>query len=224
MRRIELKQVFKNWAAYIAVSGVTVDAALLLADRIGLAVVPGSWYFNAPLGAAVLVGIPTTIALASRIVSQVDPKPGRVVAFNEGGPSPVAAWRSFTTNGRTGRILAHGVPAVFADKLPEDEPIYQPAVWVVPIEGIDIRVREAELWAFLDVAWRREKHQFSRRYWTRRRRPPVYRPRYEAYMRLLVEAGLVEGRHEQGGASGRLLAFPREAIRFLKYESAYKVA
>lgn len=224
MRRLQLKQVIKNWAAYITVSSVTIDAAFLLADQTGMADVPGSWYVNAPLAAAVLVGTPATFTLASRIIRQIDPNPGRITAFEEGGPSPLSRWIPFTANGRTGRTLAHGVKSAFGETLPEERPSYRPALWIVPIEGLDIKVRESELRAFLDVAWRRDKHQFSRRYWTRRRRPALYRPKYEAFMRLLCDSGLVEGRHEQGGASGRLLAFPREAVTFLKYESAYRTA
>jgi len=89
VRRIELKQALKNWGAYITVSSVTADMALLLADRTGMLDVPGGWYLNVPLGAAVLVGIPATRALANRILTQADPKPGRVVGFEEGGPSPL---------------------------------------------------------------------------------------------------------------------------------------
>lgn len=224
MRRIELKQAVKNWAAFVGVSSITIDAGLLLADRTGMLDVPGGWYINGPLSATVLIGIPATFALASRILTQADPKPGRVVAFEEGGPSPLARWIPFTTNATPGRLMAHSIKSALGEALPEEAPAYRPALWVVPIEGLDIKVRESELRAFLDVAWRRDKHQFSRRYWTRRRRPALYRPKYEAFMRLLVESGLVEGRHEQGGASGRLLAFPREAITFLKYESAYRTA
>jgi hypothetical protein len=198
------------------------DAGLLFLDRVGALDIPGNWYINAPLGVWALVGLPVTISLAERLVTLANHKPGRIVGFSESALSPAIRSIPFNVNGKNGVMLASSAPVVFNTKLPADD-TYAPAVWHVPIDGNPVTVRKSELRAFLDGCHKRSKHQFSRRYWTRQRRPPLYRPKYEAFMRLLTESGLVEGRHDQGGASGYLVTFPHEAIMYLKYQSAYRI-
>lgn len=225
MRRLTLIQFLKTSAAYVGVSAITVDTGLFLADRLDLLKVPGSWYINAPLGAVVLVGIPASITLAGRLIRHIDPSPGKIVGYEEGGASPLLRGIPFTANARPARLLASSVLHIFGDSLPVEQDEHRPAVWRVPVppENNEIMVRESELRAFLDVAHNREKYQFSRRYWTRQRRPPMWRMKYEAYMRLLAESGLIEGRHGSGGASGWLVTHPRHAITYLKFESGYAV-
>lgn len=155
-------------------------------------------------------------------------RPGRIWGFQEAALSPLINKIAFWTNGKQGTMYAHTTPLIFGASLPtetETERLgdYKPAVWRVPLGDTVVSVRESELRAFLETAWKRDKHQFSRRYWTRSRRPPLWRGKYDAYMRLLKEAGLVEGRHDHGGASGRLVIFPREAIFYLKNLSSFKV-
>ncbi len=222
LRRLSLTQLLKNSGAYVAVSASTVDVGLFVADRLDVVNVPFDWYIDAPLMVWVVVGVPVSLTLAGRVLQQVDPRARRIVGFQEGVPSPLLRKIGFNTGGKSSTILANRVDSIFGDKLPEVEE-YRPAVWHVPVEDIPVIVRESELRAFLEVCYKRVKYQFSRRYWTKRRRPPVIRAKYEAYMRLLVESGLVEGRYDSGGASGYLATIPRSAITFLKYESAYRV-
>lgn len=224
MRRLTITQFLKTSVAYVGVSSITIDTGLFLADRLDLLEVPGSWYINAPLGAVVLVGIPATISLADRLIRHIDPNPAKIIGFEERVPSPLLRGIPFMANGKQAKLLASSTSHIFGESLPsEDE--YRPAVWRVPIppEDNEIVVRESELRAFLDVAHKRAKYQFSRRYWTKQRRPPLWRMKYEAFMRLLTESGLIEGRHENGGASGWLATHPRFAITYLKFESCYAV-
>ena len=226
MRRLTLTQFLKTGAAYVGVSALTVDTGLLLADRLDLLKVPGAWYINAPLGAVVLVGIPASITLAARLIRQVDPNPGRISGFAEGSPSPLLRAIPFMANSQADTLFASSVPHIFGEEIQTTHGgEHRPAVWRVPVppEGSEVMVRESELRAFLDVAHHRAKYQFSRRYWTRQRRPPLWRVKYEAYMRLLTESGLVEGRSDNGGASGWLVTHPRHAITYLKFESGYAI-
>lgn len=230
MRRLSITELLKTTAAFAVVSSVTIDAGLLLWDRSSREVdIPGEWYINGPLLALVAVGTPATINLAGRMMGLIgNDRPGRIWGFQEATLSPLINKIAFWTNGKQGAMYAHTTPLIFGASLPteaETERLgdYRPAVWRVPLGSETVvSVRESELRAFLDVAWKRDKYQFSRRYWTRSRRPPIWRGKYDAYMRLLQEAGLVEGRHSQGGASGRLVTFPREAITYLKYESQFR--
>jgi hypothetical protein len=221
MRKLDLTQLIKNTGAFTLISASAVNAGLLFADRAGLLNVRSEWYLNAPLGVWALVGIPVTINLASRIVHQVNPQPRRITGFSEGA-SPVIRKIPFNTQGKSSTLLAYAVPSIFGESIPEQHE-YRPAIWHVPVEGNDVTVRESELRSFLEVCHRRQKYQFSRKYWTRRRRPPLYRPKYEAYMRLLTEVGLIEGRHGHGGASGYLITTPRYAITYLKHESKHRI-
>lgn len=222
VKKLSLTELLKNSVAFTLISASAMDAGLLFADRTDLLTVPHSWYFNAPLGVWAIVGIPVSISLAERIVNQVSPRPGRIATISDTSALPFRAIR-FTANGRTGQLLTHIAPHIFGEALPIPQEVHRPVTWRVPIDGNDIIVRESELRAFLDGCSRRVKHQFSRPYWTERRRPPLYRPRYEAFMRLLSESGLVEGRHAQGGASGRLVTKPQHAITYLTKESPFAV-
>jgi hypothetical protein len=225
MRRLSLTELLKTSAAFTVVSASVVDAGLLLADNTGLVDVPTSWYYNAPLGAWVVVGVPTTITLAERLLRHVDPNPGQIRGYQENTPSPLLSLIGLKFGGKSAGLIAHTVPFLFEQQV-KDAPgntVYRPAAWRVPVNHNPVVVRESELRAFLDVAIKRDKYQFSRPYWTKRRRPPLDRGKYEAFMRLLTESGLVEGRHPTGGASGRLITHPRHAITYLKYESVYAV-
>lgn len=224
MRRLGLVELLKTTGAFLVVSAGAVDSGLLLLDRSGGLDVPKSWYVNGPLGAWSVVGISASLALAGRLLRQVDNQAGRITGRLEGQPGPLIRSIPLGANGRQSTILASTTRSIFGEQTPASE-TYKPAVWRVPIPptGNQVMVRESEIRAFLEVAYHRRKYQFSRPYWCRRRRPPLWRDRYEAYMRLLVESGLVEGRHTQGGASGRLVIFPREAVWYLKYESPFRV-
>jgi hypothetical protein len=225
MRNLSLTQLLSTTAAFTLVSAGTADAALLLADRTGTLDVAGEWYINAPLGVWALAGIPVTIALAERLLHQINPKPRRITAFAEDEASPVIRAIGLTVNGRRNTLLASVSPFFVGNRLPQQESpnVHRPVAWRVPVNNNEVIVRESELRAFLDIAFKRTKHQFSRSYWLKTRRPPLYRAKYDAFMRLLVESGLVEGRHTHGRASGRLVTQPRHAITYLKYESAFRV-
>ena len=222
MRRLSLTQLLKNTTAFAAVSASAVDAGLLLAHRTGMLDVPGDWYVNGPLAVWFLAGIPASISLAERVLQQINPRPGRIISFSDHAPSPVVRGISLHANGQRSTLLAHLAPTIFGEKLPE-ETVYRPAIWYVPVDDNQVVVRESELRAFLEAAHRRDAYQFSRNYWTQKRRPPLFRHKYEAFMRLLTESGLIEGRHIQGGASGRLVTHPRYAVTYLKFESTYRI-
>lgn len=222
MKRMQLKELLKNVTAFAGVSAVAVDCGLLFADRAGMIDVPGDWYINGPLAAWSLIGLPVSIGLAGRILEQARARPdSQITAALEGAPSPRLSKIPIMANGRAGNLFASSAQSIFGGQAEEGE-TYHPAAWKVTVEGVPLIIRESELRAFLDAASRRGKYQFSRRYWTKRRRPPMYRPKYEAIMMLLTRAGLVEGRHEQGRASGYLVTHPRHAITYLKYESPFR--
>lgn len=231
MKRMQLQELIKNSAAFAGVSAVAVDCALLFADRAGLLSVPGEWYVNGPLAAWSLIGIPVSIGLAGRILEQAKARPdSHISAALEGAPAPNLSKIPMMANGRAGHLFASSARSIFGrDDLKgpggsEPGETYHPAVWRVTIDGVPFVIRESELRAFLDAAAKRHKYQFSRRYWTEQRRPPLFRGKYDALMMLLTRAGLVEGRHEQGRASGYLVTHPRHAVTFLKYESPFRAA
>jgi hypothetical protein len=225
MKRMQLKELLKNLAAFAGVSAVAVDTALLLADRTEFFRVPVSYYINGPLAAWSLLGLPVSIHLAGRIIEQARAKPeARIAGALEAGPSPNLRKIPLAANGRDGFLFSSTVKSLFSEDEEQPGATYHPAVWRVEVDSTPFTIREVELKAFLDVAFKRPKHQFSRRYWTERRRPPLYRPKYDAMMILLTRAGLVEGRHEEGRASGRLVTHPRHAITYLKYESPFRAA
>ncbi len=225
MRKLSLTQLLSTTVAFTVVSAGTADAALLLADRSGTLDVAAEWYINAPLGVWALTGIPVTIALAERLLHQISPPSRRITAFAEDESSPFIRAIGLTVNGRRSTLLASVSPFFVSDRQPQPQSpaIHRPVAWRVPVNNNDVIVRESELRAFLDVVFKRSKHQFSRSYWLKTRRPPLYRAKYEAFMRLLVESGLVEGRHSHGRASGRLVTHPRHAITYLKHESAFRL-
>ena len=229
MRKLSLAELLKNGLAFTVVSSIAIDAGLLLMQRIGVLNFSSDWYINAPLVVWVVIGIPVTIGLAERLLHQINIKPGPIVGFVEGKTSSAARKIKWNINGRETTLLAQVMPFIFENPLPSgakppfgEKPIVnRPVAWIVPVYDNQVIIREKELCAFLEAASKRTKHQFSRRYWTETRRPPLYRPKYEAFMRLLTEAGLVEGRHTHGRASGRLITHPRHAITFLKHESRF---
>ena len=137
------------------------DADRLLHDR-GSAVamtgagplldVPNDWYLNAPLAVWFVVSIPTTITLADRVIHQINPRPGRVLAFEENIPSPLLRAIPFNARGRRDKLLAAVAPNIFGETLPLDgERVYRPAAWKVEVGDNRVTVRESELRAFLDI-------------------------------------------------------------------------
>lgn len=220
MKKLSLKRLLTGSVAFAAVSATTTDALLLFADNSGMIEVPGSWYLNTPLLAWGLVGLPLSFALAERIYAEVSPRPPRITGFLEGAPSPLLRGIALTRNGRQSTLLASATKSIFGEQLPDSGDAYHPAAWRVN----DLVIRESEIRAFLDGVAKRSKYQFSRNYWCKRRRPPIVRDRYEAYLHLLVSSGLVEGRHQTGGASGYLVTTPRHAVTYLKHESTYRAA
>lgn len=221
MKKMQLNELLKNVLAFSAVSAAAVDCGLLFADRAGIVHVPADWYVNGPLAAWSLIGLPVSINLAGRILEQAKARPdSQIVPALEGAASPRLSKIPIMANGRAGQLFAFTVPRFF--KAEEQTESYHPAAWRVSIEDATFVIRESELRAFLDVASKRGKYQFSRRYWCKKRRPAMYRPKYDAIMTLLTRSGLVEGRHDSGRASGYLVTHPRHAITYLKYESPFR--
>lgn len=220
MKRLSVIQLGKDIFAFAAVSGLGVDLSLLLAGRLGWDV-PGAWFINGPLLIWSAAAVPASIMLLERVWSHVRPGPAVGISGRLEGASAVVRSIPFNTNAQAGRLLASTMPAMGSGADLEPGEVYRPAAWRVTKDGLTVTVRESELRAFLEAAAKRTSHQFSRPYWTRRRRPPLWRGQYEAYMLLLSSAGLVEGR--QDGASGRLVTLPRHAITYLKHESQYRV-
>jgi hypothetical protein len=224
MKKLSAVELLKATAVYAGLSATVADAGLLLVDRTTALDFPGSWYINAPLAAWVVVGLPVSIKLAERMWEQARGKADSSITAGLEGEGANLRKIPFFANGRKGAVFANSAASPFADGPEPDGPTYHPAVWRVTLQGTTVTIRESELRAFLEVAWKRGKHQFSRRYWTEHRRPPMYRLKYDCLMTLLVKAGLVEGRHEDGRASGRLVVFPREAVSYLKYTSQFRAA
>lgn len=228
MRRLQLTQLAKSAAAFGLASAATVDAWLGLAHVAGYYEVPARWYLTAPLAAWALAGTPLTFHLAERLLETAYNKPGPITAFETSLPGQLDGGRRaipYLKNGRQGTLLAHAVKSILGGEEPPPAPPRRTmAAWRVPVgDGSAVTIGERELLAFLELAARRRKYQFSRRYWTERRKPPMPRPRYEALMQLLTSAGLVEAR--TAGASGWLVGNlkPHNAVSYLKYESAYRV-
>lgn len=222
MRRLKVSETVKVYATLVGVGTLTIDAALLLASRAGYHV-PGSAYIDVPLAAIALAGVPASISLFERFLAQVGQQRASVQGFEDSTGAPVLRQIKLALSGKpAGTMLAHSVPFLFGGGEQPEQPVTRkPAAWWITLDGVPVTIREAELRAFLDVAYKRNKYQFSQNYWTRDRRPPMDRRRYDALMYLLTSAGLVDGR--LAGASGRLLAPPRHAITYLKFESRYRV-
>lgn len=217
--KLRLTELLKTSLAFTAVSATGVDSALMFADRAGLLRFDSHWYLTAPMGVITVVSLPTAFRLLDRLSRMIDNgASGRIVGTIE-GMSPHA--RRIPINGGVkGHIMALTAPARL--QVPEERIRELPAKWIVPVDEVTITVREGELRTFLEAAYKRTKFQFSRRYWTQTRRPAIWRPKYEAFMRLLNETGVIDDREER--RSGRISLFPREAIMYLKYESQYRVA
>lgn len=221
MRKISVGQLLKTAGAYGLLSAVTVDSALLLTARLGLADVPGSWYINGPLCCWVVGGLPASIALSERLLTVARGHQHTKITSYEDSPGVKLRGIPIFSGRQKSMTFSHTAETIF--KTGESAPEHRPAAWDVPIADNLITVREGELLQFLRLASKRHKYQFSRRYWCERRRPPIPRQNYEAYMSLLTGAGLVDGRHPQGGASGRLALHPRAAVFYLKNESPYRL-
>ena len=216
MKKLSLKKLLTSSIAFTAVSATTADSLLLFTDSSGIADIPLRWYINAPLLAWGLVGLPLSFAIAERLYYQVSPRPPKITGFLEEMPNPLLRGIALNVNGKKSTLLASAVPSIFGEELPDTGDVYRPAAWRVN----DLIIREGELKTFLEAAARRNKYQFSRNYWTRKKRPPIQRDRYNAYIHLLVSSGLLSGR--TGGSSGYLITCPRSSITYLKYESPYK--
>ncbi|MEM7343593.1 MAG: hypothetical protein AAF485_05075 [Chloroflexota bacterium] len=224
MKKLSLNELLKNSAAFTLVSGTTIDAGLLFVDLAGPVDIHNSWYLSAPVGIWALAGVPISINLVGRMFNQVNSQPQRITAFTEGSPSPLSRAIPIKAAAGSATLFTNTVQSIFSESVSDEPPVYRPTVWHVPIDDDDedtVIVREAELHTFLDACWTRQngrKSTFSRNYWVHTRRPPLPRRKYEAYLKLLSETGLIEGR--QGGASGRMVTKAQHALTYLKYESA----
>lgn len=67
---------------------------------------------------------------------------------------------------------------------------------------------------YCQIRKERGKAAFSRRYWTKTRRPPLTREEYDCLMSNLVDFGFIEGRRQ--GSSGRLNAHSEKIIGKLR--------
>lgn len=231
-KKFSFTEFAKVSGALVLSSSALADGGLYLADYLRLLRAAPGDYIAGPIFIVTLASLPATLRLASKLADIVSPANRPIIAYAD-GPGP--RLREIPINGGnfTGSILASVAPSLFTQsKAPtglnapaEKERInYTPSVfWRVPVDETTVTIREAELMTFLEVAYKRSKHQFSRNYWLKTRRPRMWRAKYEAFMKLLTSAGLIDGRHEQGGASGRLNIFPREAVRYLKYESQFAI-
>jgi hypothetical protein len=224
MAKFSFGQYAKTAGAFVVTT--TVGAEFLLGVADGQEWLdPGSWYTHAPMliiGAACL---PASIALFERMLQLANPKPGRIRAHVTDANGGIARKIPYNKHGRPGVLLANTVPFKLGEPKQRERRDLGPMFWSVPVatdQGENtFTVHEKELREFLEAASRRKQHQFSRRYWTERRRPPLLRPKYEAMMRLLQECGLVEGRHADGRSSGRLVLFPRECMMIVKNSSPW---
>jgi len=211
--KLKLTELTKNTIAYLAISAATTELALILINRTTQYTIPTTWHTTAPLIPWLIAGIPTTIALATRLTQTITQHP-TITTHPDHSPHHIRA----IPFGKT-HILAHNTPTLLNHNSPPTPT--RPTAWTITLPGhTPITIHEHELTQFLQTAHKRHKHQFSRRYWTRTRRPPLWRPKYEAYMHLLTTARLIEGR--TGGASGRLVTHPRHALTYLKHESPHR--
>ena len=229
MKRLQLSQLIKSVAAFAGVSAATMDAWLFVLDAGGYVHVPPEWFISAPVFAWGVVGIPASIALGERLITtaRAAQKPGKIHAIevlaaedSAGGVRAIP----FTQNGYQKTLFASAMRWAIGDAPPQSAPPRRiVTAWRVPVADDYVTISERELSRFLELASRRTKYQFSRRYWTERRRPPMPRPRYEAIMSLLTSAGLIEARC--AGASGWLIGGikPHNAVTYLKYESLYSL-
>ena len=227
MRKIQLTQVTKAAVQFGVVTGLTIDTWLLLGNTTGLTNTPASWYFLGPLAAWGIVGIPASLASTEKLFDTLHKRPDKITAFAADGTGLLRDI-PFNKNGRPGTLFASAVGWAIGDTHTNQDAVdpvndNRLVYWRVPAEGEDVVITEAELTRFLQLAQRRKSHQFSRTYWTRKRRPPMPRAVYEATMRLLSESGLIAGR--QPGASGYLPpnVKPHNAVTHLKYESQYRL-
>jgi len=224
MRKFQATQLLKVAGSYGIAATITADTWLLFLNNSGLVVVESNWYYNVPLVAIGLAGIPVTISLAQRLIETAYKQPGSIkpIVTNEAGYSRKIP---FTVNGKSGTLLASVAASIWGEPDPGSElGVMRRVSWQVPLESGDtITVGEGELQKFLELAGRRKKYPFSRRYWVERRRPSMPRIRYEALMNLLTSAGLVEARTSR--ASGYLVGNlkPHNAVSFLKHESIYRI-
>ncbi len=221
MAKLDLTEMVKEAAILTVTGAMGVDGLLASAEVFGLLDIPARWYLGAPLLGVSAIFLGTALRAGDRIWDKIEPR--RIVGFSEPGPRPQLRSIPFAHfGGRTGQIMANTVRTIWDDgpaMLPAQVETHHSMVWKVPAGENWYTIRESELLAFLEVAVSRDKYQFSRRYWTERRRPPMYRPRYEAIMKLLGSANLIDGRG--GRASGVLKTTPRHALTYLKYESQY---
>jgi hypothetical protein len=201
-----------------------------------ICVAAGWWAYQlherSPFWATVLVlvtvaTLATAIALFKRLMAEIEPpdqtiRIGSVATRSNGRVIP---WHR---NGETTNVMALTAPSALrhletqpAQQLPErSADLY--TVPTLNADGTVVRVEMSarEVLAFLDEAWRRNSYQFSRRYWTQERRPPLGRQEYQAYVRLLDSAGLIAGRGS--GASGWLAYTPRQALLQLRNTSQFR--
>lgn len=175
-------------------------------------------YLTATLVAFAVFGVrASAIVLNEAAALAGRSKPARIHAHIPQAHSGGGRSIPYTRGGRTEKIFLRAVPWL-GGRIEDAQPVQsvQPggATWTVQIRDQHIAITEPELHAFLHGAFGRRSHQFSRTYWTRKRRPPIARSRYEAMMLLLDHAGAITGRTQ--GSSGWLLGAPSMVIARLK--------
>jgi len=216
MRKLQTTQLLKAAGSYGIAVTITADTWLLFLDNSGLLAVESNWYYNVPLAAIGLAGIPVTISLAQRLLDTAYKRPGQItplVTESNGYTRSIP----FNRNGKPGTLLTHVSAAIWGEPDPGPElGVSRQVSWQVPLESGDtVRVGERELQRFIELCDRRKKYKFSMRYWTEKRKPPMPRKKYDGFMHLLTSAGLIEAR--QSGASGYLVGGlkPRHAMQYL---------
>jgi len=212
-KKFNLSQFIQNSIAFGFTSALGVNSWLYLAGQSGIIKTYPGLYLVGPVVVWAIASIPISISLLERISQNIRPAAIQPVGIDNSRSIP------WIRNGQSTTLLASTVRFVVGNHDPVPNRLIG---WRVPDQsGNVIIVYPNELERFLEQAARRGKYQFSRRYWTEFRRPALSRLKYDAYMRLLHEAGLIGGR--QTGASGFLVTKPHYAITYLKNESRYKL-
>jgi hypothetical protein len=205
----------------LLVSASAIDAGILMFDITDVLPADGSWYLVGPLAIWTAAGTAASFALFNRLMHQIEAPQTKISAqlIDEGGSGRRIPWYK---NGQTTTLLTSVAPWRIAQPEAEARSVRR-VQWEVPVETmngqVEVLVSEPELKAFLEVAYNRSTYPLSRRYWTKKRKPPLWRPRYEAYIKLLDSAELIEGRYDR--ASGRLRLHPRQAVLLLRNASGY---
>jgi len=218
MRKLSTIQLLKASLSYGIAASFTIDSWLLLLDRTGLLEVQPGSYLNAPLAVMAIGGIPVTISLFQRLLDTSYRQPDNHIKPVVTSSNGIDRHIPFTSGSTTGTILASVQRSIFGNP-PEVLNQKHRIDWSVPVGEQSVMVTESELKTFLEIAHRRDKYQFSSVYFCRKRRPRLSEARYNAYMKLLESAGLIQDR--TSGSSGTMVTFPNEAMMVLKHNSGF---